>query len=34
VDGHVEQVRLPDLWMLTWNLNWVPGPEPRRGGLR
>jgi prepilin-type N-terminal cleavage/methylation domain-containing protein/prepilin-type processing-associated H-X9-DG protein len=34
VDGHVELVRLPDLWMLTWNQNWVPGPEPRRGGFR
>jgi type II secretory pathway pseudopilin PulG len=27
-DGHVELVKLPDLWGLTWNLNWVDASGP------
>ena len=29
-DGHVERVRLPDLWTLTWNRTWLDGPQPPR----
>ncbi len=28
-DGHVEPMRLQDLWSYYWNLTWVPGPVPR-----
>jgi prepilin-type N-terminal cleavage/methylation domain-containing protein len=27
-DDHAEVIRLPDLWMLTWNLTWVPRGAP------
>jgi len=27
-DGHVQRVKLPDLWMLTWNRDWVPEKQP------
>jgi prepilin-type N-terminal cleavage/methylation domain-containing protein len=27
-DDHAERVKLPDLWMLTWNLTWVPRGSP------
>lgn len=27
-DGHVQLVKLPDLWTLTWNRTWVPRGQP------
>jgi prepilin-type N-terminal cleavage/methylation domain-containing protein/prepilin-type processing-associated H-X9-DG protein len=27
-DGHVESVRLQDLWLYTWHLNWQPRSNP------
>jgi len=30
-DGHVEQVKLENLWNLHWNMNWVvPAKRPGR----
>jgi hypothetical protein len=29
-DGHVQKVKLDDLWQLTWHLNYVP-PAKRPG---
>ena len=28
VDGHVESVKLQNLWNIYWHLNWVLGPRP------
>jgi prepilin-type N-terminal cleavage/methylation domain-containing protein/prepilin-type processing-associated H-X9-DG protein len=28
VDGHCEQVKLPNLWLYYWSSNWTPGPPP------